>query len=89
MHTYKLIKIEHNKLKNSRTKGFGKLEVIIALMIIGVLIFLAIPIYNSLRAGDPVDDNATKASPSSTSPQWNSGSDSNGSETPVHVLPRN
>jgi len=76
-------------LKNSIPKGFGKLEIIIALMIIGVLIFLAAPIYNSWQAGDPVDENATGTTPSSTSPHWNSGSDSNGSETPVLVLPRN
>jgi Tfp pilus assembly major pilin PilA len=76
-------------LKNSKTKGFGKIEVIIALMIIGVLIFLSIPIYNSWQAEDPVDDNATGTGPSPTSPQWNSGSDSNSSETPVRVLPRN
>jgi len=76
-------------LKNSRTRGFGKLEVVIVLMIIGVLIFLAIPIYNSWQAEDPVDDNTTETGQTPTSPQWNSGSDSNSSETPVHVLPRN
>jgi Tfp pilus assembly major pilin PilA len=76
-------------LKNSKTKGFGKLEIIIALMMIGVLIFLAIPIYNSWQAEDPVDDNTTGTTPPSTSPQWNPGSDSNSSESPVYVLPRN
>jgi len=74
-------------LKNSRNKGFGKLEIIIVLMIIGVLIFLSIPIYNSWQAEEPADGNTTTQPPSS--PQWNSGSDTNGSETPVYVLPRN
>ena len=89
MHPDLLIQINYHKLKNIRTKGFGKLEVIIVLMMIGVLIFLAIPIYNSWQAKNPVNDDTTGTPPPSTSPQWNSGSDSNSSETPVHVLPRN
>ena len=42
----------HHKLKSSRNKGYGKLEVIISVMIIGVLVFLSIPIYNSWVSED-------------------------------------
>jgi Tfp pilus assembly protein PilE len=76
-------------LKNNTTKGFGKLELVIVLMIIGVLIFLVIPIYNSWQVEDPVDENTTGTELAPTSSQWNPGSDSNSSETPVYVLPRN
>jgi len=76
-------------LKNSRSKGFGKVEGIIALMIIGLLIFLAIPIYNSLTTVEPVDENTTGTQLAPTSSQWNPGFESNDSDTPVYVLPRN
>ena len=58
-------------------------------MIIGLLIFLAIPIYNSLTTDEPVDENTTGTQFAPTSSQWNPGSDSNDSDTPVYVLPRN
>lgn len=76
-------------MKNSRSKGFGKVEGIIALMIIGLLIFLAIPIYNSLTTVEPVDENTTGTQLAPTSSQWNPGAESNSSDTPVYVLPGN
>jgi len=76
-------------LKNSRSRGFGKVEGIIILMIIGLLIFLTIPIYNSLTTDEAVDENNTGTQLVPTSSQWNPGSESNSSDTPVYVLPRN
>ena len=76
-------------MKNSRSRGFGKVEGIIILMIIGLLIFLAIPIYNSLTTDEPVDENTTGTKLAPTSSQWNPGYESNDSDTPVYVLPRN
>ncbi len=76
-------------MKNSRTRGFGKVEGIIILMIIGLLIFLTIPIYNSLTTDEAVDENTTGTQLVPTSSQWNPGFESNDSDTPVYVLPRN
>ena len=76
-------------MKNSRSRGFGKVEGVIILMIIGLLIFLAIPIYNSLTTDEPVDENTTGTQLAPTSSQWNPGFESNDSDTPVYVLPRN
>lgn len=76
-------------MKNSRSRGFGKVEGIIILMIIGLLIFLTIPIYNSLTTDEPVDKNTTGTQLAPTSSQWNPGFESNDSDTPVYVLPRN
>ena len=77
-------------MKDSRSRGAGKVELVLALMIIGLLIFLSVSIYNSLKADEANEPPGKEIVPPPTSPKWNSGADaeSNGSETPVIVLPR-
>ena len=76
-------------MKSSRNKGFGKLEVIISLMIIGVLAFLSIPIYNSWVAEDSEASPPPNPKPSTPVPaDPNTGSDSNETEPPAKVLPQ-
>tara|TARA_Y100001947_G_scaffold158652_1_gene172473 strand:+ start:763 stop:1005 length:243 start_codon:yes stop_codon:yes gene_type:complete len=72
---------------NKTTRGFSKLELVIVLMIIGLAVFLAIPIYNSLTPGrlSPQKESSPASNqPSPASSEWNSGLDAN--ETPVRVL---
>jgi Tfp pilus assembly protein PilE len=76
-------------LKRSKNNGFGKLELIISLMIIGVLAFLSIPIYNSWVAKEAEN----KSGPSSklstpASAELEAQPDSNQSNIPAKVLPK-
>ena len=80
-------------------RGSSPLEIILILMSIGLLIFLALPIYNSFKAcglGLSNDSNGGEGNssevqtPSSLSPAWNSGvgDDGNGSvEVEPVILP--
>ena len=80
-------------------RGSSRLEIILVLMSIGLLIFLAMPLYNSYKAcglGPSNDSNGSEGNssgvqtPSSLSPAWNSGvgDDDNGSaEVEPVILP--
>ena len=70
-------------------KGYGKLEVISSVVIIGVLVFLFIPIYNSWVSGDD-DTNANPTSvPSNPAPlNPSTQPDSNESDPEPKVLPQ-
>jgi hypothetical protein len=76
-------------LKRPKNNGFGKLELIISLMIIGVLAFLSIPIYNSWVVGNA--ENKSGPSPKLSTPasaDLETEPDSNGSNIPAKVLPK-
>ena len=68
-------------MKSSRNKGYGKLEVIISVMIIGVLVFLSIPIYNSWVSEDNKPSANPTSAPSNPTPlNPSTQTDSNGSD---------
>jgi Tfp pilus assembly protein PilE len=73
-------------VKKPRNQGFGKVELIISIMIIGVLIFLSTPIYNSWKVSEQETSPSSETTP--MSPNWNSGLEENTSEFPVQVLPQ-
>ncbi|MBN37682.1 MAG: hypothetical protein CMI29_04375 [Opitutae bacterium] len=76
------------KLKASKNTGFGKFELIILLLIIGVLAFLSIPIYNSWVAKESEPSQTTKPKPSSPlATASSSETDSNKSESSSTVPP--
>ena len=76
-------------MKRSKNNGFGKLGLIISLMIIGVLAFLSIPIYNSWVAEDSEASPPPKPEPFDPVPAEPSAEpDSNESEPPTKVLPK-
>jgi cell division protein FtsL len=71
---------------NSKNKSLSKFELIILFLIVCVLAFLALPIFNSYRFYQKFHQ-----SPSTNPPlkEWNREIENNDSDIPVLILPDN
>ncbi len=71
------------EVMNHKISGYSKIELIILILIVINVIFLAIPMLNSLKE---VSKDKINLDTDSKIKQWNSAEDYNQSEVPVKIL---